>query len=46
MRVIENGATEEIQVVTSQIWNCLAVVDEMNVVPNPVIVASEFTYSL
>ena len=41
MSVIENGTTKEIQVVTSQIWNCLAVVDEMNFLSNPVIVASE-----
>ena len=46
MSVIENGTTKEIQVVTAQIWNCLAVVDEMNFVSNPVIVASEFAYSL
>ena len=41
MSVIENGTTEEIQVVTAQIWNCLAVVDGMNFVSNPVIVSSE-----
>ena len=46
MRVIENDTTEEIQVVTAQIWNCLAVVDEMNFVSNPFIVDSEFAYNL
>ena len=42
MSVIENGTTKEIQVITAQIWNCLAVVDEMNFISSPVIVASEF----